>query len=98
MWKSNLRQSAGAAVIGVAALCMAAPGAWASTSNEATSPTTWQTPHQISQAYAETRILGDNYTDVTNMKQTNNGWTANALESGKQVSLAVNNMGDVDKI
>jgi hypothetical protein len=54
--------------------------------------------HRISEAYAKTQILGDNYTNVTDLRQTKAGWTAKALESGKNVKLSVNDMGDVNKV
>jgi hypothetical protein len=100
MSKSSVNHFAAALLIGATALGMAAPGAWAATTSTSMSPQAdaRQSDHQITEAYAKGRILGDNYTNVTDVRQTNNGWTAKALESGKQVSLAVNDMGDVNKI
>jgi hypothetical protein len=73
-------------LIGAAAFGMSAAGAWAATT------------HQVTEAYAKTQILGDNYTNVTDMQRTRDGWTAKAMEGGKQVTLSVNDMGDVNKV
>ncbi len=53
--------------------------------------------NEITEAFAKTQIIDDDYTNVTNLKRTSAGWTANADESGKPVSLLVTNMGDVVK-
>jgi hypothetical protein len=54
-------------------------------------------PAHITEAYAKSQIIGDNYTNVSDLRQTKDGWTAKADESGKPVSLLVDNMGDVMK-
>jgi len=74
---------------GAGAYWVSEGGAWAAVN---------QAPHRISEAYAKTQILGDNYTNVTDLKQTKTGWAAKALESGKKVTLSVNDMGDVNKV
>jgi hypothetical protein len=51
----------------------------------------------ITEAYAKAQIIGDNYTNVSDVRQTKDGWTAKADESGKPVLLLVDNMGDVMK-
>ena len=76
-------------LIGAGALGLGGAGVWA-----ATVPGT----HRISEAYAKAQIMGDNYTHVTDMQATKDGWTAKAMESGKTVTLSVNDMGDVNKV
>lgn len=72
-------------LVGAAAFGIGAGGALAAT-------------HRISEAYAKAQILGDNYTNVTDVQQAKGGWTAKAMEGGKQVTLSVNDMGDVNKV
>ncbi|HUN45123.1 MAG TPA: hypothetical protein VMU85_01325 [Stellaceae bacterium] len=51
----------------------------------------------MSMAKAKSEIVTDGYTNVQNLKKTDAGWTASALESGKPVSLLVDRRGDVEK-
>ncbi len=49
----------------------------------------------ITQSYAKAQITGDGYTNVSDLQQKNGGWSAQAEQQGKPVSLWVNKMGDV---
>ncbi|HTZ80052.1 MAG TPA: hypothetical protein VMC10_19230 [Stellaceae bacterium] len=51
----------------------------------------------ITMAQAKREMIGDGYTNVQNLKKSQQGWTASAMESGKPVTLVVNRLGDVDK-
>lgn len=51
----------------------------------------------LSQQQAQREIAFDGYTHVQNMHKTRDGWTANAMEGKKQVSLLVDNKGNVEK-
>jgi hypothetical protein len=48
---------------------------------------------RITQAQAMKDIRLDGYTNVQDMTQQKNGWTAKAMEGGKPVSLFVNDLG-----
>ena len=52
---------------------------------------------QVSEDYARAQITRDGYTKLTDLQKTDNGWTAKALEDGKQVSLIVSSIGGVQK-
>jgi hypothetical protein len=47
----------------------------------------------LSEAQARNDIQFDGYTNVTDLHQAKNGWTASAQEDGKPVKLMVNDMG-----
>lgn len=51
----------------------------------------------ISERQAKREIVGDGYTKVQALHKTTKGWTASALESGKPVTLLVDQRGDVEK-
>ena len=78
---------------GLAAAMLIAGGATAFAARSDTA----NEPHQISESFAKARIVGDGYTQVTDLKQSGDGWTAKALESGKPVTLIVTDQGTVDK-
>ncbi len=63
----------------------------------ATTPPSRNASPQITEAYAKAQIIGDNYTDVTDLARSTGGWTAKAKESGQPVSLTVDNFGNVQK-
>ena len=52
---------------------------------------------QVSENFARAQITRDGYTKLTDLQQTDKGWTAKALEDGKQVSLIVSSIGGVQK-
>ncbi len=88
--KLNLTPIAAAATLALAATypLAASAGQWVGDHDTA------KLPH-ISQAAAKSRITNDNYTNITNMQRTPNGWTANADQQGQPVKLSVSNLGVV---
>jgi hypothetical protein len=51
----------------------------------------------ITQEQAMREIKLDGYTDVQNLQKTSKGWTAKAKEGDHQVSLLVDDHGNVEK-
>ena len=51
----------------------------------------------ITQEQAMREIKLDGYTDVQNLQKTSKGWTAKAKEGNHQVSLLVDDHGNVEK-
>jgi hypothetical protein len=51
----------------------------------------------LSKAQAQKEIEFDGYTQVQNLHQQKDGWTATALEGQRRVSLMVDRRGDVEK-
>ncbi len=94
MLKSRPGTFVAGAFAGAASLCFIVAGASAATlpgpSNPAASV-------QVSEDYARAQITTDGYTKVTDLQKTDSGWTAKALEDGKQVSLIVSSIGGVHK-
>lgn len=88
-----LKSRPGLLAAGAAALCIIA-------ANAAAAPPVPDSPAatvQVSEDYARTQITRDGYTKPTDLQQTDHGWTAKALEDGKQVSLIVSSIGGVQK-
>ena len=77
-----------------ALLCIITAGASAATLPEPSSPAA---SVQVSEDYARAQITRDGYTKLTDLQKTDHGWTAKALEDGKQVSLIVSSFGGVQK-
>lgn len=79
---------------GAAALCIiaASPAAAAPAASDSPAAT-----GQVSEDYARAQITRDGYTKLTDLQQTDQGWTAKAFEGGQQVSLIVNSFGGVQK-
>jgi hypothetical protein len=53
--------------------------------------------HAISEAQAKKEITLDGYTQVRDLHKVSNGWTAEAKEGGKTVSVLADNRGNVMK-
>jgi hypothetical protein len=51
----------------------------------------------LSKAQAQKEIEFDGYTQVQNLHQQKDGWSATALEGQQRVSLMVDRRGDVEK-
>jgi ABC-type phosphate transport system substrate-binding protein len=59
----------------------------------AAAATTASPAARITKTQATKDIQLDGYTNVQDLQQQKNGWTAKAMEGGKQVSLLVNGQG-----
>jgi ABC-type phosphate transport system substrate-binding protein len=71
------------------AAVVALVAAWPLAASAATPP---QTAH-ITKAGAMKEIQLDGYTNVQDLQQQKKGWSAKAMEGGKQVSLLVTSQG-----
>jgi len=83
--------------IAAALVVAAAPLAVAATSHSGTTAGSGSSTPGISKTQAMKEIQLDGYTNVQDLHKAKGGWAANAMESGKQVSLRVDNRGDVRK-
>ncbi len=79
---------------GFASLCAIAAGASAAA---LPAPGSAAASVQVTEDYARAQITVDGYTKPTDLQKTDNGWTAKALEDGKQVSLIVSSLGGVQR-
>ena len=89
-----LKSRPGLLAAGAAALCIITANAAAAAPAVPGSPAATA---RVSEDYARAQITRDGYTKLTDLQQTDHGWTAKALESGQQVSLIVSSTGGVQK-
>ena len=94
MLKSRPGTLVAGAFAGFASLCAITGGASAAA---LPAPGSAAASAQVTEDYARAQITTDGYTKLTDVKKTDNGWTAKALEDGKQVSLIVSSLGGVQK-
>ncbi len=81
-------------VAGFASLCTITAGASAA---DLPAPGSAAASAPVTEDYARAQITRDGYTKLSDLQKTDKGWTAKALEDGKQVSLVVSSLGGVQK-
>jgi hypothetical protein len=91
MMKSTISSLAAALV------AMTAPLAVAATNHSGTMARSGSSTPGIDKTQAMKEIQTDGYTNVKDLRKEKGAWTATAMESGKPVSLRVDNLGNVRK-
>ncbi len=94
MLKSRPGMLVAGLLAGAASMCTITAGASAA---DLPAPGSAAASSQVSEDFARAQITRDGYTKLTDLQKTGDGWTAKALEDGKQVSLIVSSIGGVQK-